>query len=102
MRPRAPARDRRGGTSAASCGPQASSRAYSAGASTGGSATLAVMRAKALSTRGSAALVLMVALVVHARTIAFGFTGLDDRDLVVDDQAFLANPASLLRIFGRS
>jgi tetratricopeptide (TPR) repeat protein len=60
------------------------------------------MRATALSTRGSAALVLLVAVVVHTRTIAFGFTGLDDRDLVVDDQAFLANPASLLRIFGRS
>jgi tetratricopeptide (TPR) repeat protein len=68
----------------------------------GDSATLAVMRARALSTRGSAALVLLVALVVHARTIAFGFTGLDDRDLVVGDQAFLAHPASLLRVFGRS
>jgi protein O-mannosyl-transferase len=60
------------------------------------------MRAQALSTRSSAALVLLVALAVHARTIAFGFTGLDDRDLVVGDQAFLANPASLLRVFGRS
>jgi len=60
------------------------------------------MRAQALSTRGSTALVLLVALAVHARTVAFGFTGLDDRDLIVGDQAFLANPANLLRVFGRS
>jgi len=60
------------------------------------------MRAEALSKRGSVALVLLVALAVHARTVAFGFTGLDDRDLVVGDQAFLANPASLLRVLGRS
>ena len=60
------------------------------------------MRARALSTRGSAALVLLVTLVVHARTVAFGFTGLDDRDLVVGDQAFLADPADLLRVFERS
>jgi hypothetical protein len=39
---------------------------------------------------------------VYARSIAFGFTGLDDRDVVVEDQAFLGDPASLLRVFGRS
>jgi hypothetical protein len=44
----------------------------------------------------------VVALAVHARTIGFGFTGLDDSDLVVGDQAFLANPASLLHVLGRS
>jgi tetratricopeptide (TPR) repeat protein len=33
--------------------------------------------------------------------VAFGFTGLDDRDLVVDDRAFLADPASLWRAFAR-
>ncbi|HEY3820186.1 MAG TPA: hypothetical protein VGL81_23640 [Polyangiaceae bacterium] len=60
------------------------------------------MRTQALSTRASTALVLLVALAVHARTVAFGFTGLDDRDLIVGDQAFLAAPANLLRVFGRS
>lgn len=60
------------------------------------------MRAAVLSTRGSAALVLLVALAVHARTVAFGFTGLDDRDVLVGDRAFLADPANLLRVFGRS
>ncbi len=55
-----------------------------------------------LSARGSAAIVLVAALAVHARTVGFGFTGLDDRDLVVDDRAFLADPANLLRVFGRS
>ncbi len=44
----------------------------------------------------------LTAAVVHARTMAFGYTGLDDRDLRVDDQAFLADPASLLRVFGRA
>lgn len=48
------------------------------------------------------ATVAAVALAVHARTLGFGFTGLDDRDLVVGDQAFLAQPANLLRVFGRS
>jgi hypothetical protein len=60
------------------------------------------MRAAVLSTRGSAALVLLVALSVHARTVAFGLTGLDDRDVLVGDRAFLADPANLLRVFGRS
>lgn len=41
----------------------------------------------------------MVAVAAYARTIGFGFTGLDDRDLVVDDQAFLAQPSSLWRVF---
>jgi hypothetical protein len=48
------------------------------------------------------ALVVFVALAVHARTILFGFTGLDDRDFVVDDAPFLAVPANLVRVFGRS
>ncbi|HEY6458901.1 MAG TPA: hypothetical protein VIY73_02090, partial [Polyangiaceae bacterium] len=51
---------------------------------------------------GPGALVAAVAVAVHARTIAFGFTGLDDRDLVVGDHAFLADPRSLLHVFGRS
>ena len=55
-----------------------------------------------LSARGSAALVLVAAVAVHAHTIGFGFTGLDDRDLIVGDRAFLADPANLLRLFGRS
>jgi tetratricopeptide (TPR) repeat protein len=49
-----------------------------------------------------AGLVAGVALAVHVRTLAFGFTGLDDRDLVVGDRAFLADPASLLHVFGRA
>jgi tetratricopeptide (TPR) repeat protein len=52
--------------------------------------------------RLEAAVVVLAALAVHARTVAFGFTGLDDRDLVVDDAAFLAHPSNLARIFGRS
>ena len=49
-----------------------------------------------------AALVGLVAVAVHGRSIGFGFTDLDDRDLVVDDQAFLAQPSSLWRVFGRA
>jgi protein O-mannosyl-transferase len=60
------------------------------------------MRATALSARGSAAIVLVAALALHAHTVAFGFTGLDDRDLIVGDRAFLADPSNLLRVFGRS
>lgn len=41
----------------------------------------------------------MVAVAAYARTIGFGFTGLDDRDLVVDDQGFLTQPSSLWRVF---
>src|SRR5580700_8854574 len=52
--------------------------------------------------RASAGLVVLAVALVHARSLAFGFTGLDDRDLVVGDQAFLARPGSLLRVFGRS
>ena len=43
-----------------------------------------------------------VAVAVHARTLGFDFTELDDRDLVVDDHAFLARPSSLLHAFGRA
>ena len=44
----------------------------------------------------------LAALAVHGRSIAFGFTGLDDRDLILDDRSFLAQPSSLWRVFGRS
>ena len=44
----------------------------------------------------------LAAIAVHARTAWFSFTDLDDRDLVVDDHAFLADPANLVRAFGRS
>ena len=60
------------------------------------------MRRGALTTRASIAAVALVALAVHARTVSFDFTGLDDRDLVVGDRAFLGDPANLLRVFGRS
>src|SRR5580700_7456489 len=49
-----------------------------------------------------AALAALAAVVVHGRCVTFGFTGLDDRDLVVDDAPFLSSPGSLLRAFGRS
>ena len=49
-----------------------------------------------------AALVGLVAIAVHARSIGFGFVDLDDRDLILDDQAFLAQPSSLWRVFGRA
>ncbi len=48
------------------------------------------------------ALVALVALAVHGRTLAFGYVDLDDRDLVVEDHARLAAPGALLRLFGRS
>jgi tetratricopeptide (TPR) repeat protein len=48
------------------------------------------------------AFVVFAALVTHARTAWFDFTYLDDRDLVVDDHAFLAQPASMLHAFARS
>lgn len=50
----------------------------------------------------STALVVVVAVVVHGPSLAFGFTGLDDSDLIVDDQAFLARPGSILGAFTRS
>src|SRR5258708_40286480 len=46
-----------------------------------------------------AAAAALAAFAVHGRTLAFGFTGLDDRDLVVDDSAFLADPSNLWRVF---
>ncbi len=45
--------------------------------------------------------VALAAAVVHGRTIGFGFVGLDDRDLVVDDQPFLSQAGSLWKAFGR-
>ncbi len=39
---------------------------------------------------------------MHGRTIAFGLVDLDDRDLLVDDHAFLVAAGSLWRVFGRS
>src|ERR1035438_8247240 len=44
----------------------------------------------------------LVAVLVHVRTIWFGFTELDDRDLVVDDHAFLVRPGSIVEAFGRA
>ena len=48
------------------------------------------------------AIAALAAIAVHARTVAFGFTELDDRDLVVDDHAFLARAGSLVGAFGRT
>jgi hypothetical protein len=47
------------------------------------------------------ALVGLVAGAVHGRSVTFDFTYLDDRDLIVDDYAFLRQPAALLRAFAR-
>jgi hypothetical protein len=49
-----------------------------------------------------AALVAVCAVAVHARAIGFGLVGLDDRDLVVDDAAFLSRPSALWEAFGRA
>jgi protein O-mannosyl-transferase len=49
-----------------------------------------------------AALVAACAFAVHARAIGFGLVGLDDRDLLVDDAAFLSRPAALWQAFGRA
>jgi hypothetical protein len=58
---------------------------------------------KPLATRTwLAAGVALAAVLAHARSAGFAFTDLDDRDLVVDDQAFLARPVNLLRAFGRT
>ncbi len=51
---------------------------------------------------GIATSVALAAVLTHARSAGFSFTDLDDRDLIVDDQAFLADPASLVRAFGRA
>jgi len=45
--------------------------------------------------------VALAALVVHGRSVAFGFVDLDDRDFIVGDRAFLAHPADVLRAFAR-
>ncbi|MDP9036739.1 MAG: tetratricopeptide repeat protein [Myxococcota bacterium] len=44
----------------------------------------------------------LAACTVHGRSVGFGFTYLDDVDLLVDDHAFLAQPSSLWRVFARS
>ena len=49
-----------------------------------------------------AMLVGAAALLVHGRSITFDFTFLDDRDLIVEDRAFLSHPGGLLEIFRRS
>jgi hypothetical protein len=47
-------------------------------------------------------LVVAAALLVHLPCVNFGFVGLDDQDLIVDDQAFLSRPSSLWHAFGRA
>jgi protein O-mannosyl-transferase len=48
-----------------------------------------------------AACIGLVAAAIHARSLSFEFTDLDDRDLIVDDYAFLRQPAAILRAFAR-
>ena len=43
-----------------------------------------------------------MALLLHVRTLGFGFTCLDDNVLIVEDQAFLSQPSSVVRSFGRT
>ncbi|MDP8999017.1 MAG: glycosyltransferase family 39 protein [Myxococcota bacterium] len=50
----------------------------------------------------SCLLVGLAAALVHGRAISFGYTYLDDRDFIVDDQKFLAQSGSVLHAFGRS
>ncbi len=45
---------------------------------------------------------MVAAVLVHGPSVAFGFTGLDDIDLIVDDQPFLMRPGSILGAFDRS
>ena len=56
----------------------------------------------ALRRWGAGWIVVALALAVHRPSLAFGFTYLDDTDLLVDDAAFLAHPGSLLGVFERS
>ncbi|MDP9150713.1 MAG: hypothetical protein M3O36_12345 [Myxococcota bacterium] len=49
-----------------------------------------------------AALVALAAWGVHGRSLGFGFTYLDDADLLLEDHAFLAHPRGLWRVFARS
>jgi len=46
--------------------------------------------------------VLALSVALYARTLAFPFVELDDRELVVDDQAFLARPSAAGEAFGRA
>jgi hypothetical protein len=48
------------------------------------------------------ATVVLVATLVYAPTWAYDFTHLDDDTLILDQQAFLQQPSSLLAVFGRS
>jgi tetratricopeptide (TPR) repeat protein len=45
--------------------------------------------------------VVALSVALYARTLRFPFVELDDRELVVDDLAFLAQPTAALRAFGR-
>ncbi len=48
------------------------------------------------------ALLALAACAVHGRCLWFGFTDLDDVNLIVGDQAFLSRPGGLWRVFTRS
>jgi Tfp pilus assembly protein PilF len=48
-----------------------------------------------------AAAVVALALVIHGRSVGFGFSFLDDDNLILEQQSFLAQPSSLWRSFGR-
>jgi tetratricopeptide (TPR) repeat protein len=47
-------------------------------------------------------MVAITALAVHGPSIGFGWTNLDDRDLVVDDQPFLTGVGGVIHAFARS
>ena len=58
--------------------------------------------ARRLTRWGPPALVGVTAIVLYARSVAFGFTGVDDRDLIVDDQAYLARSAGIVSALSRA
>jgi tetratricopeptide (TPR) repeat protein len=53
-------------------------------------------------TAGPPLLIALVAFAVHGRSIFFGFTDTDDRDLILDDRGTLGHLSSLWRVFARS
>jgi hypothetical protein len=57
---------------------------------------------RSIARPAAGAVVAAVAFALHSPSLAFGWTELDDRDLVVDDQAFLKASGSVLHAFTRS
>ena len=58
-------------------------------------------RLSARTTRLFLAMVVLAALALHARTIGFGFSYLDDDALILEQQATLTEPSAVWRAFAR-